>query len=59
MTTGGLIIMILSVGGTTGFFAWCIWRVLSPPDSTHKMHGVLDTEMKIEEEERERRNSGR
>lgn len=59
MTTGGLIIMLLSVGGTTGFFAWCIWRVLRPPDVTHKMHGVLDTELEIEEEEKARRKSDR
>jgi hypothetical protein len=59
MTTGGFIIMLLSVGGTTGFFAWCIWRVLRPPDPTGRMHGVLDTEMRIEEEERTRRDSSR
>lgn len=55
MTPGGAIIMLLSVGGTTGFFAWCVWRVLSPPDKTRKMHGVLDTELRIEEEEKRRR----
>jgi len=49
MTLGGLIIMILSVGGTTGLFAWCIWRIWSTPDETRKIHGVLDTELKIEE----------
>lgn len=54
MTLGGLIIMILSVGGTTGFFAWCIWRILRSPDETKKLHGVLDTELKIEEEEKHR-----
>jgi len=44
--------MILSDGGTTGFFFWCIGRVLSPPDRTDKIGGVLDTELEIEEEER-------
>lgn len=52
MSFSGWIVMLLSVGGATGFFAWCIWRVLRPPGSTHKMHGVLDTEAEIEEIER-------
>ncbi len=54
MTLSGWIICFLSVGGTSGFFAWCVWRVLHPPGRTDKMHGVLDTEMRIEEEERKR-----
>jgi len=29
--------MILSDGGTTGFFFWCIGRVLIPPDRTDKI----------------------
>jgi len=57
MTLGGLIIMILSVGGTTGLFAWCIWCIWSTPDETRKIHGVLDTELKIEEEEKKRRHA--
>ena len=58
MTLGGWIIMLLSVGGTTGFFFWCIGRVLGPPDRTGKVRGVLDTELEIEEEERQRRREG-
>ena len=58
MTLGGCIIMILSVGGTTGFFLWCVSRVLGPPDRTDKVRGVLDTELEIEEEERKRRREG-
>ena len=54
MTTGGWIVMLLSVGGTTGFFFWCVARVLGPPDRTGKVRGVLDTEVEIEEEERRR-----
>jgi hypothetical protein len=46
--------MFLSVGGTTGFFFWCVARVLGPPDRTDKVRGVLDTELEIEEEERRR-----
>jgi len=55
MTLGGWIIMLLSIGSTTGFFFWCIRRVLGPPDRTDKVRGVLDTELEIEEEERKRR----
>ena len=59
MTWGGLITMVLSVGGTTGFFAWCIWRILRSPGQTDRLHGVLDTELDIEDEERKRRREGR
>ena len=59
MSLGGCIVMLLSVGGTTGFFFWCIKRVLRPPVSTDKMHGVLDTELEIEEEERKSRREQR
>lgn len=59
MTWGGLITMVLSVGGTTGFFAWCIWRILRPPTETDRLHGVLDTELRIEEEERKKDEAGR
>ncbi len=52
MTFGGWMVLLFSVGGTTGFFVWCIWRVLRPPDRTAKLHGVLDTEVQIEEEEK-------
>lgn len=52
MNLSGWIVLALSVGGTTGFFAWCIWRVLSPPGKTKHLHGVLDTELEIEERER-------
>ena len=59
MTLGGWIVMLLSIGSTTGFFFWCIGRVLGPPDRTGKMGGVLDTELEIEEEERKRRREER
>jgi len=58
MTVIGWIIMLLSVGGTSGFFFWCIRRVLRLPSKTNKLHGVLDTELAIEEEERRRQESG-
>jgi hypothetical protein len=58
MSFDGWIVMLLSVGGTTALFFWCIRRVLRSPDSTGKMRGVLDTELEIEEEERKRRREG-
>ena len=59
MSLDGWIVMLLSVGGTTAFFFWCIGRVLGPPDRTGKMGGVLDTELEIEEEERRRHQRGK
>ena len=54
MSFDGWIVMLLSVGGTTFFFFWCIRRVIGPPDRTDKVRGVLDTELEIEEKERKR-----
>lgn len=35
MTTGGWIIMLVSVGAVTVFFVWCLFRViLAPPIDT-------------------------
>ncbi|HEY5792439.1 MAG TPA: hypothetical protein VIS74_04020 [Chthoniobacterales bacterium] len=42
MTLGGWIIMLLSVGGTTGWAIWCVCRVLSKPKSAGKLHGQMD-----------------
>lgn len=39
MTTGGIVIMILSVGTVTTLFGWCIWKVLTTPSETEKVHG--------------------
>jgi hypothetical protein len=39
MTTGGWIVLILSIGSVTTLFGWCIWKVLSIPDETEKLHG--------------------
>jgi hypothetical protein len=55
MTLGGFLAMLVSVGGTTFFFGWCIWRILKPPGFTDKVHGVLDTEREIEDAERQSR----
>jgi hypothetical protein len=40
MTTSGLIVMLLSVGTVTVLFGWCIYKVLSTPHETEKVHGV-------------------
>ena len=42
MSLGGWMIMILSVGGTTGALLWCIVRVLKIPKSTEKLHGQIE-----------------
>jgi hypothetical protein len=31
MNTGGLIIMLVSVGTVTLFFTWCLYRILTAP----------------------------
>lgn len=51
MTTGGWIIMLVSVGGVTVFFVWCVWRVLRQhrPD-----HGLAHLEP-VREDETDRR----
>lgn len=38
MTTGGWIVMLLSVGFVTLLFVWCIWKVIVTPESPH-LHG--------------------
>ena len=44
MNTGGWIIMLLSVGFVTGLLAWCIWKVLSTPGETQRLHSQADIE---------------
>ncbi len=44
MTLGGWIAMMLSVGGVTLFFAWCVYKVLSTPGSTERLHSPIDIE---------------
>ncbi len=39
MTLGGWIMMGLSVGGVTIFFAWSIWKALTTPEEADKIHG--------------------
>lgn len=39
MTSSGWIIMAASVGSVSILFIWCIYKVLSTPGETQKMHG--------------------
>lgn len=50
MTIGGLLIMILSVGTVTTLFVWCVWKVLTLPSETEKVHGVVEKHTPDEEE---------
>lgn len=40
MTTAGLLVMLLSVGTVTLLFSWCIWKVLTTPHESEKIHGT-------------------
>jgi hypothetical protein len=40
MTTSGLLVMLLSVGTVTILFGWCVYKVLTTPNETEKVHGV-------------------
>lgn len=53
MTIGGWIIMIVSTGGVTLLFVWCLWKVLTLPDESEKIHGF---EFETPDETRSERN---
>ena len=40
MTTSGLIVMLLSVSTVVSLFSWCIYKVLTTPNETEKVHGM-------------------
>ena len=48
MTLGGWLILVPSVGTVVGLFVWCIYKVLSTPSETEKLHG-FDTHTPDEE----------
>ncbi|MEX0324458.1 MAG: hypothetical protein AB3N33_00050 [Puniceicoccaceae bacterium] len=52
MNSGGWFIMILSVGTVSSLFVWCIYRVLTTPGETEKLHG-FEMETPDEKELRE------
>lgn len=44
MTPGGWFVMLVSVGFVVILFGWCIYKVLTPPDKSGRMHGFeVDT----------------
>ena len=40
MTTAGIIVMLCSVGIVISLFSWCIWKVLTTPNETKKIHSL-------------------
>ncbi len=40
MTTGGWIIMIISVGSVVSLLIGCVWKVLTTPRETEHLRGV-------------------
>jgi hypothetical protein len=42
LTLGGWFTMLTSVGFVTVLTAWCIWKVLTTPGETEKLHSQLD-----------------
>lgn len=40
MTPSGLLVMLASVGTVTVLFSWCVYKVLTTPNETEKVHGV-------------------
>ena len=42
MTTGGWVIMVVSVGFVTGLFSWCIYKVLTTPGSGDRVRGPVN-----------------
>lgn len=49
LTTGGWIVMLFSVGLTTGGLLWCVLRVLSKPGAGGRMHPPLDAGVETNE----------
>lgn len=39
MTIGGWIVMVLSVGSVVVLFAWCLFKIVTTPGETEKLHG--------------------
>lgn len=39
MTLSGWIIMFISVGSVTALLSWCVYKVLTIPRETERVHG--------------------
>lgn len=50
MTAAGWIIMTLAVTGITGLLAWCVYRVVSTPGSSERIHAQSDIDPHDSEE---------
>lgn len=44
MTLGGWIVMLSAVGGVTTLLSWCVYKVITTPDSTEHLHSQADIE---------------
>lgn len=53
MTAGGWFVLVVSVGAVVALFFWCVWKVLTTPGESERMHG-FEFETPDEREERER-----
>lgn len=42
MSSSGWLIMLVSVGFVTLLFAWCIYKVISTPDTEEHLHSSAD-----------------
>lgn len=46
MTTAGWIIMISATTCITGFLVWCVYKVISTPESTRHLHAPIEIDTK-------------
>jgi hypothetical protein len=46
MTTAGWIVMSAAIIGMTGLLVWCIYKVLTTPESTRHLHSPVDIDTK-------------
>jgi hypothetical protein len=52
MTTGGWIVMLVSVGTVCSLLAWCLFKVLTTPGETEHLHGFEQDPPDVENEEK-------
>ncbi|MCC6353049.1 MAG: hypothetical protein IT577_04135 [Verrucomicrobiae bacterium] len=52
MTAGGWVVLVASVGLVVALFAWCVWKVLTTPGESERVHG-FEFETPDEKAERE------
>lgn len=42
MTAAGWIVMSVAILGMSSLLGWCVWKVLSTPQSTQHLHSPVD-----------------